>query len=43
MFGTDGIRKLLSENYPLLSILIGITARFTFNRALSKRGYAMGV
>ena len=25
MFGKDDIKKLLSENYPLLSILIGIT------------------
>ena len=24
MFEKDGIRKLLSENYPILSILIGI-------------------
>ncbi|MGD0643303.1 MAG: glycosyltransferase family 39 protein [Candidatus Bathyarchaeia archaeon] len=25
MFGKDGLRKLLNENYPLLSILVGIT------------------
>ena len=25
MFGKDDVKKLLSENYPLLSILIGIT------------------
>ena len=25
MFDKDGIKKLLSENYPLLGILVGIT------------------